>query len=85
MQAEHIIRDWLVANPEFIEPGLQIVKKEYYLPDEIGTSGFIDILAKDIYNNFVIVEIKRSDPAARQTLKSLNLTDYGIEHPDLMQ
>lgn len=67
MQAEHIIRDWLVANPEFIERGLQVVKKEYYLPDDIGANGFIDILCKDIYNNFVIVEIKRSNSAARQT------------------
>ncbi|MFB0499327.1 hypothetical protein ABID99_005564 [Mucilaginibacter sp. OAE612] len=67
MQVEFIIRDWLVANPEFIERGLQIVKKEYYLSDEIGTNGFIDILCKDVYNNFVIVEIKRSDSAARQT------------------
>jgi hypothetical protein len=66
MQAEHIIRDWLVANPEFIERGLQVVKKEYYLSDEIGTNGFIDILCKDNNNNFVIIEIKRSDPAARQ-------------------
>jgi hypothetical protein len=66
-QAEHIIRDWLVANSGFIEQGLQVVEKEHYLHDKMGSSGFIDILCKDVYNNFVIVEIKRSDPAARQT------------------
>ena len=66
-QVEHIIRDWLVVHPEFIEKGLQVVEKEHYLFDEIGSSGFIDILCKDVYNNFVIVEIKRSDSAARQT------------------
>lgn len=54
-QIEHIIRDWLVAHPEFIEKGLQVVEKEHYLFDEIGSSGFIDILCKDVYNNFVIV------------------------------
>ncbi|MFZ2782873.1 MAG: endonuclease NucS domain-containing protein [Sediminibacterium sp.] len=66
-QVEHIIRDWLAINPDFIEPGLQLIEKEHYLPDELGSSGFIDILCKDVYNNFVIVEIKRSDSAARQT------------------
>lgn len=67
MKVEHIIRDWLVENPQFIEPGLEVVDKEHYLPDDAGTSGFIDILCKDPFNNFVILEIKRSDPAARQT------------------
>ena len=66
-QVEHIIRDWLAVNLDFIESGLQLIEKEHYLPDEIGSSGFIDILCKDVYNNFVIVEIKRSDSAARQT------------------
>lgn len=66
-QVEHIIRDWLVGNLEFVEPGLQLIEKEHYLPDEMGSSGFIDILCKDVYNNFVIIEIKRSDSAARQT------------------
>ena len=67
MKTEHVIRDWLVENPEFIEQGLRVVEKEHYLPDNAGTSGFIDILCNDFYNNFVIVEIKRSDSAARQT------------------
>lgn len=66
-QVEHIIRDWLAVNLDFIEPGLQLIEKEHHLQDEIGSSGFIDILCKDVYNNFVIVEIKRSDSAARQT------------------
>lgn len=71
MKPEHIIRDWLVANPDFIEQGLRVVEKEHYLPAEIGTSGFIDILCNDVYNNFVIVEIKRSDSAARQTFTEI--------------
>lgn len=71
MKVEHIIRDWLVEHPDFIEQGLRVVEKEHYLPDEIGTSGFIDILCNDVYNNFVIVEIKRSDSAARQTLTEI--------------
>jgi len=68
-QWEHLIRDWLVDNPDFIENGLQVIEEEHYLLDPIGSNGFIDILCKDIYNNFVIIEIKRSDPAARQAFK----------------
>ncbi|PZR28679.1 MAG: hypothetical protein DI535_05965 [Citrobacter freundii] len=64
---EHIIRDWLMNHPEFIEQGLQVIDHEHYLSDELGSNGFIDVLCKDIYKNFVIVEIKRSDAAARQT------------------
>lgn len=65
-QLEHHIRDWLVDNPDFIENGLQVIEKEHFLPDDIGSNGFIDILCKDVFNNFVIIEIKRSNPAARQ-------------------
>ena len=67
MRVENIIRDWLAANPEFIEQGLAVIEKEHHLRDTVGSSGFIDILCKDVYNNFVIIEIKRSDSAARQT------------------
>lgn len=67
IKIERIIRDWLVAHPEFIEKGLLVIEKEHYIFDELGSSAFIDILCKDVYNNFVIIEIKRSDSAARQT------------------
>lgn len=47
MKVEYIIRDWLVSNPDFIEQGLRVVEKEHYLPDDAGTSGFIDILCNE--------------------------------------
>ncbi|WP_343634737.1 endonuclease NucS domain-containing protein [Fluviicola sp.] len=72
MKIEHIIRDYMVENPDFIEEGLKVVEKEHYLPDEIGTSGFIDILCSDIYNNFVIVEIGPTLRPGRLLQKSLN-------------
>jgi len=79
-QIEHIIRDWLVAHPDFIEEGLQVLDKEHYLFDEIGSSGFIDILCQDVYQNFVIVEIKRSDAAARQTFTEVLKYAELIQH-----
>ena len=68
MQIESKIRDWLAGNLNFIESGLQLIGKEYHLPSTVGSKGFIDLLCSDIYNNYVIIEIKRSDISSRQTI-----------------
>lgn len=68
---ESTIRDWLSINLEFIENGLSLIKTEFPLPDELGSKGFIDILAKDTYNNFVIIEIKRANSTARQAFTEI--------------
>jgi hypothetical protein len=60
------IRDYLAAHLDMIEPGLTLIEKEYYLPNAIGTRGFIDILARDRFGMSVIIEIKRSNKAARE-------------------
>lgn len=71
MRIEEKIRDYLAENLEFVSKDLVLIEKEYYLPAQIGARGYIDILAKDHLNNFVIIEIKRSEQAARQTLNEL--------------
>ncbi len=71
MRIEETIRDYLAENLNFIADDLTLIKKEYYLPAVIGAKGYIDILAKDNLNNFVIIEIKRSEQAARQTINEL--------------
>jgi hypothetical protein len=68
---ESKIRDWLASNLDFIEKGLKLIKTEFYVPDYIGSSGFIDLLCTDIYNNYVIIEVKRSDKSARQTINEI--------------
>jgi len=71
MRIEEQIRDYLAENLDFISKDLKLIQKEYYLPAKIGAKGYIDILAKDNFNNFVIIEVKRSEQAARQTINEL--------------
>lgn len=68
---EEKIRDFLAINLSIIESDLTIVRKEYKLPNSFGSSGSIDILAKDSLGHYVIIEIKRSDQAARAALHEL--------------
>lgn len=68
---EAAIRDYLADSLGFIESGLTLLEKEHYLPNTSGSNGFVDILAKDPFNNFVVIEIKRSRQASRQTLQEL--------------
>ncbi|WP_052754430.1 endonuclease NucS domain-containing protein [Calothrix sp. 336/3] len=68
---ENIIRDYLADNLSIISSNLSLIQKEYYLPNRLGTRGFIDILAKDNKNNYVIIEIKRSNEASREALHEI--------------
>ena len=69
---EDAIRDYLADHLSLLEPDLRLVKTEYRLPNPEGAGGRIDILAKDRFGQFVIVELKRSDQSARQTLSELH-------------
>ncbi len=68
---EEKIRKHLAKNLSIISNDLELIQEEYPLKNEFGSSGFIDILAKDSENNYVIVELKRSNQAARQTLNEV--------------
>jgi len=70
-QLESNIRDWLADHLDFIAPNLKLIQKEFYLPDEVGARGFVDLLCEDQYSNFVVIEIKRSDASARQTISEV--------------
>lgn len=72
LRIEDNIRDYLADHLDLIEVGLTFVKKEFPIKNSTGAGGRIDILAKDRYNQFVIIEIKRSDQAARQALNELH-------------
>lgn len=65
---ESDIRDLLVKQLDCLESDLQFLKKEKYIPSNIGTNSFIDILARDTNNNWVIIELKRSNNTARQAI-----------------
>ena len=68
MMYESEIRDLLVAQLACLEPDLRHVEKNQYIPSDIATRSFIDILARDSADHLVIIELKRSDSAAREAI-----------------
>lgn len=63
---EAAIRDLLAADLSVLEEGMELVKIEQYIPKSLGTRSFLDILAKDKAGHWVIIEVKKTDAAARQ-------------------
>jgi hypothetical protein len=69
--AESELRDAIASRLDLLEPGLQRVATEYPIRDAVGTTGRIDILARDRFGHFVVIEVKRSTSAAREALHEL--------------
>jgi len=69
--SENEIRDLLIKDLSIIESGLRYMAHEHSVAGEGGSGGRIDILAKDKYDHTVIIEIKRSEAAARQALHEI--------------
>ncbi|EMN5660569.1 DUF91 domain-containing protein [Providencia rettgeri] len=65
------IRDYIAENLSLIEPSLEFIGKEYYLPNTEGAAGFLDIFARDSKGKLVIIEIKRTNAAAREAIQEL--------------
>lgn len=69
---EKVLRHHLATNMDIIEPGLELVDEEHFLPNASGADGFIDLLARDsATEDVVIVELKRADQSARQAIHEL--------------
>lgn len=68
---ENVIRDKLASNLEVLESGLTLIETEFRLSNDFGSGGRIDILAKDEYGQYVVIELKKSDQAARQGIHEL--------------
>nr|WP_255672303.1 endonuclease NucS domain-containing protein [Glycomyces amatae] len=60
------MRDQLAANLEILEPRLRLVRTEARLVAQDGRTGRVDILGRDRHDNIVIIEVKRSNKAARE-------------------
>ena len=69
---EDELRDEISLNLGLLEPGLLLININYAVRNSRGADGSFDILAKDKYGNFVIIEVKRSEVAARQALHELS-------------
>lgn len=68
---EAVIRDHLAANLDLIEAGLSLVDKEFYLKNDHGAAGFLDIFAQTTTGQLIIIEIKRTNSAAREAIQEL--------------
>lgn len=68
---EDRLRDYLAENLQLFEAGLTLLKKEKFLPNNFGASGFLDILAKDQAGNFVVIEVKITKSAEREAFTEL--------------
>jgi hypothetical protein len=68
---ESEIRDLVAANLSRIDPKLSLVgvEQEVRMPD--GRYAKIDILAKDKFGCFTVIEIKKSEQTARSTVQQL--------------
>ena len=69
---EDVIRNHLAANLDLLEDGLTLVQKELLLKNPHGARGYPDIVARDKFGHFLIIEVKRSDAAARTALHELH-------------
>lgn len=63
---EAVVRDLLAADLSILEDGLELLKIEQYIPRSLGTRSFLDILARDKAGHWVIIEVKKTDAAARE-------------------
>lgn len=74
------LRDIIAQNIEILEPGLILLEKEQYLPNDLGTRGFIDLYAKDPQGKHVLIELKRSKQASREALHEVHKYVEGVKH-----
>ncbi|WAJ70203.1 endonuclease NucS domain-containing protein [Catenovulum adriaticum] len=69
--SESQIQEILCANVDLIESGLTFLKKEQYIPNDLGTRGFIDIYARDKNGKHVLIELKKSNASSREAIHEI--------------
>jgi hypothetical protein len=73
------LRDLLAVQLHIIEAGLTLIDKEKYIPNTLGTRSFIDLLAHDREKRWVLIELKRSDAAAREAIHEIYKYVEGVK------
>ena len=69
---ESLLRDLIARKVHKLKPGLSLLQKEQFIPSEHGTKSFIDLYAVDEEKRHVLIELKRSNTAARQAIHEVN-------------
>lgn len=62
------LRDKLINKLHILDKSLVFLEKETYIPNSLGTRGFIDILARDDKGHLVVIELKKSNSSSREAL-----------------
>lgn len=68
---ESDIRKSVAQNLELFDGSLKLVKEEYPIKMSDGRRGYVDILAKDKFGCYTIIEIKKSNQTARSAVQQL--------------
>ncbi len=76
---ESTLRDILADNINLLEAGLTLLNKEQYLPNSLGTRGFIDLYARDAQGHHVLIELKRSEAASREAIHEIYKYVEGVK------
>lgn len=64
--SEAHIRDLLAKDLSVLEPGLELLDVEKYIPSKLGTKSYLDLVAKDRAGHWVIIEVKKTSAASRE-------------------
>jgi len=78
-KVEERIREKLSQKLEILSPGLSLIAQESFLRNSKGTRGFVDLLARDSHNRYVLIELKRSKAASRQAIHEIIKYIEGIK------
>lgn len=68
LMSEDDLRDLLATHLSVLEPKLTLLEKEAYLPHDMGTRSFVDLLAQDTARRYVLIELKRTAAASREAI-----------------
>lgn len=68
---ESIIRENISENLYLLDKSLKLVAQEHYIKMPDGKKAFIDILAKDDFGCFTVIELKKSNQTARSAIQQL--------------
>jgi hypothetical protein len=82
---ESSIRDFLAENLDLVGPGLEFLGAEHHLRNPSGSSGFLDIFARGLNDELVIIEVKRTRSQSREALHELFKCAALLRHKFLLK
>ncbi|CAM0556568.1 Endonuclease NucS [Vreelandella titanicae] len=68
---ESVIRENIAKNINLLDKNLRVVAEEHYINMPSGRTAYVDILAKDDFGCFTLIELKKSDQTARSAIQQL--------------